>query len=148
MVSSATRKLVRRRARSLCEYCHSPEYLSPDRFTIDHLLPQSLGGSDDEDNLALACHRCNTRHYNFTTGIDKLTKTVVPLYHPRQQLWAEHFVWTIDGLKILGITPVGRATCQRLDFNDEHHDDGAILEARWFWVQGGWHPPVDDPKAV
>jgi hypothetical protein len=42
----------------------------------------------------LACHRCNTRHYNFTTGIDKLTQTVVSLYHPRQQLWAEHFVWT------------------------------------------------------
>ncbi|MDF5714860.1 MAG: HNH endonuclease signature motif containing protein [Rhizonema sp. NSF051] len=66
MVSAQTRRLVRQRARYLCEYCHSPEYLSPDRFTIDHIMPQSLGGSDELDNLALACHRCNERHYNFT----------------------------------------------------------------------------------
>ncbi|MEW6496677.1 MAG: HNH endonuclease signature motif containing protein [Cyanobacteriota bacterium] len=53
MVSNATRRLVRQRARSLCEYCHSTEYLSPDRFTIDHIMSQSLGGSDEPDNLAL-----------------------------------------------------------------------------------------------
>jgi hypothetical protein len=54
MVSSQTRKFVRERARSLCEYCHSPEYLNSDRFTMEHLLPQSLGGMDDVENLALA----------------------------------------------------------------------------------------------
>jgi HNH endonuclease len=148
MVSNATRRLIRQRAKSLCEYCHSPEYLSPDRFTIDHLLPQSLGGSDDENNLALACHRCNTRHYNFTTAIDPLTQAKGLLYHPRQQLWADHFIWTADGLRILGITSIGRATCHRLDLNDDFHDEGAIVDARWFWVQGGWHPPMDDPKEV
>jgi hypothetical protein len=62
--------------------------------------------------------------------------------------YGQSILFGLFGLKILGITPVGRATCQRLDLNDEHHDDGAILEARWFWVQGGWHPPVDDPKVV
>ena len=55
MVSPQTIKFVRERARSLCEYCHSPEYLNSDRFTMEHLLPQSLGGTDDVDNLALAC---------------------------------------------------------------------------------------------
>jgi HNH endonuclease len=94
MVSTATRKFVRQRARCLCEYCHSPEYLSPDRFTIDHIFPQSLGGLDDEENLALACHRCNERHYNFTTGIDPETKQSVPLFNPRQCTWTEHFTWT------------------------------------------------------
>jgi HNH endonuclease len=146
MVSNEIRRFVRQRAQSLCEYCHSPEYLSPDRFTLDHLLPQSLGGSDDQDNLALACHRCNERHYNFITGIDPDTTAIVPLFNPRQQQWVENFVWTANGLKILGITPIGRATCQRLDFNDSNHDDGAILTARWFWVKGGWHPPANDPK--
>jgi hypothetical protein len=110
------------------------------------LLPQSLGGSDDHGNLALACHRCNERHYNFITGIDPDTSEIVSLFNPRQQQWIENFIWTADGLKILGITPIGRATCQRLDFNDRNHDDGAILTARWFWVQGGWHPPANDPK--
>ncbi|NMG18452.1 HNH endonuclease [Brasilonema bromeliae SPC951] len=109
MVSKATRRFVRQRARFLCEYCHSPEYLSPDRFTLDHILPQSLGGSDDDENLALACHRCNERHYNFTTAVDPKTQESVPLFNPRQQRWAEHFIWTADGLRILGVTTVGRA---------------------------------------
>jgi HNH endonuclease len=81
MVSEPTRKLVRQRAKYLCEYCHSPEYLSPDRFTIDHIMPQSLGGSDELDNLALACHRCNERHYNFTTATDPKTQEQVPLFY-------------------------------------------------------------------
>ncbi|MEH2286885.1 HNH endonuclease [Nostoc sp.] len=84
MVSEQTRRLVRKRAEYLCEYCHSPEYLSPDRFTIDHIMPQSLGGSDELDNLALACHRCNERHYNFTVSTDPNTQKQVPLFHPRQ----------------------------------------------------------------
>jgi 5-methylcytosine-specific restriction endonuclease McrA len=41
---------VRRRADSLCEYCHSPEKISTKRFTIDHRLPQSLGGGDEFEN--------------------------------------------------------------------------------------------------
>ncbi|TBR57771.1 HNH endonuclease [Westiellopsis prolifica IICB1] len=145
MVSHSTRKFIRRRARFLCEYCHSPEYLSPNRFTIDHILPQSLGGSDDVENLALACHRCNERRYNFTKGTDPQTQKIVSLFNPRQQLWSEHFIWTVDGLNIIGNTPVGRATCDRLDINDERHDEGAIRDARRFWVQAGWHPPADDP---
>jgi hypothetical protein len=147
MVPSETRKFVRRRARWICEYCHSPEYLSPDRFTIDHIQPQSLGGSDEPDNLALCCHRCNGHHYNFTTEIDPDTCTEVPLFNPRQQQWAEHFIWTADGLKILGTTIIGRATCDRLRLNDEGYgEEESIIRARQFWVQGGWHPPQEDPK--
>jgi HNH endonuclease len=113
---------------------------------MDHLLPQSLGGSDDETNLALSCHRCNERHYNFVTAIDPKTQTTVALFNPRQQSWADHFVWLEGGLKILGVTAVGRATCEKLDFNDERHDEGSVVDARWFWIQGGWHPPADDPR--
>jgi hypothetical protein len=109
-------------------------------------LPQSLGGLDDDQNLALACHRCNERHYNFTTGIDPETQETVPLFNPRQQRWGEHFIWSADGLRILGLSGIGWATCVRLDFNDDNHDNGAIVDARWFWVQGGWHPPAEDPQ--
>ncbi|MBC6477767.1 MAG: HNH endonuclease [Hormoscilla sp. GM7CHS1pb] len=147
MVPSQSRQLVRRRARFLCEYCHSPEYISPDRFTIDHIVPQSLGGSDEPDNLALACSRCNGRRYNFTTGIDPKTKIEVSLFNPRQQQWADHFIWREDGLKILGTTPIGRATCARLDLNDERYDeDDSIRKVRQFWVLSGWHPPDEDPR--
>lgn len=104
--------------------------MSSDRFTIDHLVPQSLGGSDEPDNLALACTRCNQRRYNFTIGIDPVTQQEIPLFNPRNQKWADHFIWTVDGLKILGITPTGRATCNRLDLNDELKYEGFIQQSR------------------
>jgi hypothetical protein len=115
---------------------------------LDHILPQSLGGSDEVQNLALACHRCNERHYNFTTGIDPNTQKTVQLFNPRKEKWSDHFIWTVDGLRILGLTPVGRATCDRFDFNDDVHDEGAIVRARWIWVQGNWHPPTEDPRQI
>ena len=55
---------------------------------------------------------------------------MVPLFNPRQQVWAEHFIWTLDGLEIRGTTTTGRATCNRLDLNDKFHNDGSIIKAR------------------
>ena len=82
-VNERTRLLVRQRAKYLCEYCHSPERSSSDIFTIDHLMPRSLGGSDELGNLALACRRCNERRYNFTTGNDPETAKEVTIFNPR-----------------------------------------------------------------
>ena len=56
-INDSIKRLVRQRADCLCEYCHSLERLSANRFTIDHLIPRSIGGSDEFDNLALACRR-------------------------------------------------------------------------------------------
>lgn len=92
---SIDRELIRERANCLCEYCHSPERISATRFTIDHIVPQSLEGSDDIDNLAYACRRCNERRYNFVAGYDRVTKTIVPLFNPRQQQWGNHFAWSL-----------------------------------------------------
>lgn len=143
-ISPALRQQVRAQAQYLCEYCHSSEEASTSRFTIDHLQPKSLGGSDALGNLALACHRCNTRRYNFTTGIDPKTDSIKPLFNPRIHLWSQHFIWDREGVKIMGTSPIGRATCKRLDLNDDEHDEGAIVKARHLWLQGGWHPPSDD----
>jgi HNH endonuclease len=143
-IAERIRAFVRQRARFLCEYCHSSEEASAAQFTIDHIQPRSLGGKDEYENLALACQRCNGYRYNFTTGIDSMTQEVMPLFHPRKQVWSEHFVWTIGGLTIKGTTPIGRATCTRLDLNDEFHNDGSIVKARRLWIKGGWHPPEDD----
>ena len=40
-----------------CQYCgrKAPEV----QFHIDHIFPQSKGGSDKEENLTLACDECN-----------------------------------------------------------------------------------------
>ena len=144
--NEAIRRLIRERAQYLCEYCHSSEEASAAHFAIDHVLPRSLGGSDHLDNLALACQRCNSYRYNFIMAIDPHTQAMVPLFNPRTQPWAEHFMWTADGLRMIGTSPIGRATCSRLDVNDERHNAGAIVTARRLWVQGGWHPPEDDPR--
>jgi len=146
MIDKNIRQLIRERAKYLCEYFHSPEEASAALFEIDHIITQSLGGFDALENLALACQRCNGYRYNFTKGIDPETKEEVPLFNPRWQQWSEHFIWTKDGLIIIGITSIGRATCNRLDFNDEYHNEGFIIKARRLWVKGGWHPPDEDPK--
>ncbi|WP_434684894.1 HNH endonuclease [Pseudanabaena minima] len=142
----AIRLQIRQRANFLCEYCHSSEEISPSRFEIDHIQPRSIGGSDDLDNLALACQCCNSHHYNFTQGKDPATLNAVNLFHPRHQVWKEHFIWSNDGCKIIGITETGRATVNRLDLNDEVRGEGEIMRARQAWVKVGWHPPSTDSR--
>lgn len=139
-------EIVRQRAQFQCEYCHYPELLSSAPLSIDHIQPQSLGGSDDLDNLALACRRCNERRYNFTTGIDPETETEVALFNPRQQQWSDHFIWSADALCIIGKTSTGQATCNRLDLNDERREEPFIQNARQQWMAGGLHPPNHDPQ--
>lgn len=122
-INDSIRQLIRQRADCLCEYCHSSERLSANRFTIDHLIPRSIGGSDELDNLALACRRCNERRYNFITGLDPETQEIVPLFNPRQQNWSDHFIWAEGGTIVFGITSIGRATCIRLDLNDMRYPE-------------------------
>jgi 5-methylcytosine-specific restriction endonuclease McrA len=145
-ISNELKQAIRERTNNVCEYCHSPERLSANRFTVDHIVPKSLGGSDALDNLALACRHCNERRYNFVAGIDPDTQEIVSLFNPRKQQWAEHFVWQDDGVVIEGTTPIGRATCLRLDLNDTRYpEEDSIRATRRFWIQTGLHPPAGDP---
>lgn len=124
-----------------------PKELEATRFTIDHIIPQSLGGDDNLNNLALACRRCNERRYNFVAGYDPVTQTIVPLFNPRKQRWGEHFSWSADGQTIIGTTPIGRATLSRFDKDDERYSQfDSIRNTRSLWVLAGWHPPSGDPR--
>jgi hypothetical protein len=143
-VSASVQRVVRERAHHRCEYCHADERWQFVRFTIDHVLPQSAGGSDDVDNLALACRNCNERRGNRTVGRDPETNVVVSLFNPRHDRWDEHFIWDAARLRILGRTPTGRATAEMLDLNDDRHA-GAALRIRQRDVSDGYHPPPDDP---
>lgn len=58
-VSPAVRQFVRQRAAQRCEYCHADERWRFVRSTIDHEHPRPAGGSDQPDNLALACRNFN-----------------------------------------------------------------------------------------
>jgi hypothetical protein len=60
------------------------------------------------------------------------------LFNPRRQIWREHFAWTPEGDRIIGLTAVGRATTVALNLNRP-----ALVKARQVWVAAGWHPPQD-----
>ncbi len=115
-MDATTRDLVRRRADNRCEYCLLPQAHSELTHHIEHIVAKQHGGSDDAGNLALACHRCNLRKGPNLTGVDPLSGDLVPLFHPRRDQWAEHFL--LRGVRIMGITPIGRATVHVLAMND------------------------------
>jgi hypothetical protein len=48
--------------------------------------------------------------------VDCLSGQLVPLFHPRRDRWPEHFLFR--GVRIMGITPTGRATVHLLAMND------------------------------
>lgn len=108
-MDSAVRALVWQRARSRCEYCRLAQGETPFRtFHLDHIVPRKHGGSDDPDNLALACDRCSLHKGPNPAGIDDETGEIVSLFHPRIQIWEDHF--TLEQGRIVGLTPTGRAT--------------------------------------
>lgn len=109
------------------------------RLEIEHIIPLAQGGASDESNLWLSCPLCNRHKGDKTSALDPLTGAVVALFNPRTQLWADHFRWSEDGLHIIGLTPIGRATVAALHLDD---DPDALL-VRSYWVLAGWHPPED-----
>jgi hypothetical protein len=50
------------------------------------------------------------------TTFDPVTQEITPLFNPREQRWADHFV--LQGSYVMGKTAVGRATVRLLRIND------------------------------
>ena len=142
-VSVAARQFVRDRAGGLCEYCHADERWQFVRFTIDHVVPQSAGGTDDLENLALACRNCNERRGNRCEAPDSLTMETVAVFNPRTELWSDHFAWMSDRVRIAGLTSIGRGTIALLDMNDERRNH-LVLRIRQRDADDGFHPPPND----
>jgi hypothetical protein len=116
-MDAATRELVRQRAGHRCEYCLLRQEQSGLTHHVEHIVARQHGGTDDPDNLALACNRCNASKGPNLTGIDEESGLVVPLFHPRRDVWMDHFEFA--GPRIVGLTPTGRATVHVLAMNDE-----------------------------
>jgi hypothetical protein len=90
---------------------------------VEHVVAKQHGGSDDIDNLALACHRCNLQKGPNLTGIDPVTAAVAPLFHPRRDRWADHF--RMRAVRIEGVSARGRATVQVLAQPSQFGPDAA-----------------------
>lgn len=110
------RRLVRRRAALLCEYCRLPESRCVSRLHLDHVVGEQHGGATTDANLAVACPPCNRNKGSNIATLDPRTGALVRLFHPRRDVWEEHFE-RHDGT-IRGRTPVGRGTVRLLRMND------------------------------
>lgn len=135
-ISEKLKTKIRQQAKNRCGYCLLPQSLNPALLEIEHLLATANGGTDDEENLWLACRLCNGYKGVQTEAVDPKTGKNVPLFNPRTQNWKEHF--RLKHEQIVGKTPCGRATVKALKLNNE-----IILPVRKKWIRAGWFPPFD-----
>lgn len=123
---------VRAQANHQCGYCRSLQKYVLGVLEMEHIIPKAAGGSDDEENLWLACRLCNSYKGPQTHATDPVTNRNVKLFNPRQQKWSRHFAWSDNGIHISGLTAVGRATVLALQLNDFY-----AVTVRQAWVSAG-----------
>jgi hypothetical protein len=128
-------ELVWERAGAACEYCRMPQAFYPAPFEIDHILARQHGGRTVAANLALSCVHCNAHKGPNIAGRDRVTRKLVPLFHPRRHRWARHFRW--DGPYLRGTSPISRVTISVLNMNGPD-----LVRLREQLIQEGVFPPT------
>ena len=108
-------RLVGRRAGHRCEYCQVPRTFTRMQFQIDHITARKHRGPTAAGNLALSCLPCNGHKGPNLAGIDRPSRKIVRLFHPRRHKWTHHFRW--DGAVLVGRTAIGRVTIVVLEIN-------------------------------
>jgi hypothetical protein len=136
-IANDIRAAVIARAEGRCEYCQTLLAYTPDPPVVDHIVPITLGGPDTSDNLAACCWGCNSHKSAAMRALDPREGRLVALFHPRRQKWSEHFAWSPDGLRILGLTAVGRATLLKMNLSRQ-----GLLNLRAVLNLVGKHPPL------
>lgn len=115
-MTSGQRNAIRERAGGRCEYCRLPDFaLETADFHVEHIIARKHRGGDEAENLAWACIYCNLYKGPNLSSIDPDTGEITRLFHPRRELWKDHF--RLDGSIILGHTAVGRTTVWLLEMN-------------------------------
>lgn len=132
---NASYPVVATRAGHRCEYCRAPEAIFNFPFEVEHIVPAGFSGKNTDDNLAMACRSCNLFNADCREAIDPETGSASQLFNPRVDDWMENFSVDQTTGTILGLTPRGRATIQRLRMNTPSR-----LEARRQWARLGLFP--------
>lgn len=135
-ITAHQRRSVIERAQGCCEYCLCQVDFATQSFSVEHIVAVNHGGTNMLDNLALACQGCNNHKYTKREKVDSVDGTVVPLYHPRQQKWHDHFRWSEDFTVIIGVTATGRVTIEALKMNRP-----GVMNLRRVLYTLGEHPP-------
>lgn len=127
-ITAELRRRVAERARYCCEYCLLSQLDNFLPFEIDHIIAEKHGGETELENLCLSCSYCNGYKGTDIASIDRETDTLVRLFDPRKQVWAEHF--RLDGAIIKPLTPEGRVTVFILQMNrfDQVEEREGLLE--------------------
>lgn len=132
-ISEALRRLVIDRAGGRCEYCLMPAQYAVKSHEVDHIRAEKHGGQTIDSNLCLSCFQCNRHKGSDLTSVDPISDQVVLLFHPRLNVWEDHFV--LNGAIIKPLTATGRATVRLLQMNNEDS-----LEDRQVLVRLGRYP--------
>jgi hypothetical protein len=115
-----------------CELCgKSINYAStsstdPDRFSLDHIWPSSLGGSSDESNLRVACGGCNAFRQNYVNASD----THYEHLHAKLLESDESFPKEVNRIFRLAIHLQSNFSCKRCDRPASQFAEGLQLEPR------------------
>lgn len=118
LIPRSIRDLVLARDAGRCTYCGLHQWGQAAVFHIDHILPKSKGGPTAIENLTLQCTHCSLHKSNATHAIDPHSLASVPLFHPIQNHWSDHFQLLASG-ELTGLTQCGRATIDKLQMNSD-----------------------------
>ena len=119
MDANVRRHVLERAAR--CEYCRLPQHAVDLTFHVEHIVARQHGGDDNAGNLCLACDRCNLHKGPNLSSIDPVSQEIVRLFNPRRDQWDEHFA--MMNARIIGISPIGRATAQLFQMNSPRRQE-------------------------
>ena len=84
-ISEALREKIRIQAGAQCGYCRSLQKYVLGLLEIEHIIPKAKGGTDDEENLWLACRLCNGYKGTQTHAEEPVTGRRVKLFNPRNR---------------------------------------------------------------
>jgi HNH endonuclease len=105
---------VAHRAGHRCEYCRAPEVIFNGAFEVEHVFPRSREGGGTQENLALACRRCNLWKSDRIEAPDPVSGQTCSLFHARNDVWTEHFKINSEDWTLIGVTATERATVDAL----------------------------------
>ncbi|MCB0080885.1 MAG: HNH endonuclease [Caldilineaceae bacterium] len=102
----------------------------------DHIVPTQHDGITDENNLALACFRCNRNKGPNVGSFDPVTGELTAFFHPRKHTWTAHF--DLRGAEIVPLTAEARVTIKILRLNDPDR-----IRERSQLLEMGLYPSMD-----
>ena len=81
-IPAALRQRVAEAARFRCGYCLTSQHIIGPLLEIEHIIPEKKGGSSEEENLLLACPRCNGHKSDRVEAIDPVGRSAFPCSIP------------------------------------------------------------------